>query len=811
MSVEQRLLALADLPPKEMYAKLCEIKQQGAEEDTNYIAGKISECEKGLRHRKHFHLLYATIEILRIAAPHNPFSEESIKEAFKQLVHKGPRHSEDKRAFEIIAHYRMVSLIDSVKTINTLAELALLNLSQKWSLEMLQSIVEEKEEDLGREVKIKIAKRVAEGSSLLEVFIEKYPVLFMPAVSEVIRAAKKSQIELVRKFNTLSKEVVTMEVIEAIINERNNKKEFLAFVGDAAVRQEMLKAVEDLSEDRSAWIRCQVPIILLNKSKSIFYTSAAAASIRNSALEIIKRRMHDSSSQVRLGMLKEITPAVMSDLSEVKHAVVERLRDTSRDVRKEALKILALEYSEVLQKDANEIHRNADACFICRKKETQSTFLVDLLLSIFINDHAVQVSLVKTFFNALTTSERFGRDVLHMALLAEIFCMVLKSPEDIETLTGCSSALGILGINSFEKYSVCSSHGNTVELLMKILGPDLYGLEVIPTKDSPISMVIMLCEGYPKGSIPQHLLNLLKLLLPSVSEDTFYRIARILTVTEHNGGNGWGEAEEYTGYSKQYLEIKQITSSNAYDFSMDISRMEDNSMISAGNVSVDISEQEKKLDGYCKKMLMMVQMDLLECCIRSALLERAIFKYFLSHPYTDHTYFEKSLFFKQRLVIGIRSHPDVEIRLMFSVLSVLVCQQTSLTLNSKSVISILSFLCWVSIEYTRARAVEAVCSLFRSNVSLAQEFFSFFTNLKRLQIEDTDKQNELYILSEEVCSMLVKETSKLGINPAQYSNDMPPGLCEELKLRGGWATALFILDDDHFSANLLTVFKQKNK
>ncbi|KAH9386461.1 uncharacterized protein NEMAJ01_1357 [Nematocida major] len=806
-TAEEKLRALAELPPKEMYARLCEVKQQAAEEDLDYLGEKIEKLLKAEKTAKIMPVLHSAVEVLRISAPYNPFSEETVQGLFKHLAIRGPKQAEDKKALEIIACYKMVALLENVKTVNSLAELALLNLSQKWSLEMLQSIVEEKEEDLGKEVKAKIVKKIADGSSVLGGFIEKHPLLFMPAVCELITTASRSKMGLVAKFNALSKEIVSREAIEACLDEKTNKKDFLNFVGESTVRREMLGIVESLAEDRSMWVRCKVPEILYAKSKSTFYTSATAASIRESAVEIWGRRMHDSSAQVRLEMLKKTTPAQIAEVPEMRAAVLERLRDTNRDVRREALKIAAQECMETLQKDAGSAH--AGACFVCRKRGIKTFAVVDVLMSMFIDDHAAQVGLVKAFFASLMAGKA-SCTLAQQHILAEIFYMVDAAPEDIEKLTGCAAALSVLDINAFDVPDVCSAHQNTVKLLEKVLGPESAPTHAVPSVDSPISIVVMLCEGYPKGHIPGELMEILRKLAKKASEDIFYRVARLISVAEYNTGSGWGAPLEYdSGLPREYLEIKQACTSEGYDFSMDMSRIEDNSLLGSVSMSTDMVEQEKKLEGFSRKMLLMVQMDLLECCIRSAILERTVFKHLLSRPYEEHAYFEGSLFFKQRLVIGIRSHPDTEIRLIFSVVSVLVCRQTSLALNGKSVISVLGLLCWVCIEYTRERAVEAVMSLFRSNAQIAQEFFSFFANLKRFSVEDQHKKTELYVLSEEVHAMLVKEASKLGINPAQYSNDMPAGLVEELKVRGGWAATLSVLDDDHFSANLLTVFKPK--
>ncbi|EIJ89279.1 hypothetical protein NEPAR06_0777 [Nematocida parisii] len=811
MSVENQILAAAELPPKEMYAVLCEIKQEAAENNIDYLAAKISGKLRQEKIRKPPHLLYSMVETLRIAAPYNPFTPEMLRDLFKQLIQRGPRRPEEKKALEIIASYRMVTLVSDVKIVNALAELALLNISHAWSGDMLQSIVEEKEEDLGKEIKAKIVKRVAEGSSTLGVFISNYPLLFMPAVNELILSSKRSKTELIKRFNSLNKEVITVELIEKAIETSQEKKEFLKFVREASVRHEVIKYLETLEEDRSAWVRCEIPVILYKKAQSPFYTTAIARSIRISGISAWKKRLQDASASVRQDMLRAADQEdIITHLPELMEDIIERTRDISVEVRKEALGILAKTY-------AGEMHRDMLAssevpCFVCRKKETDG-ILVSTLLSIFIQDHAVQLDMVKGFFKRLTSDALKVEDRIPQAILLEIYQAVVKQPEDIETLIGCAAALNLLGITLSYDKDPCDAHKKTIDLIRISLSIGDTDAKAVVEERSPPCLVVMLCEKYPKGLIPKELLVFLKSLTKAVGIDLFCRIARIITVAQYNTGLGWGTLEEYAehGTPREYLEIKQMCTTEGGDFSIDLSRVEDRSLLAGSEVSIDIQQQERKLNECNTKILLMVQMDLLECCIRSAILERTVFKYLLSQPYSAHTYFENSLFFKQRLAIGIRSHPDTEIRLLFSVISVLICQQTSLSLNSKGILSVLSLLCWLSIEYTHTRTVEVVFSLFRANIPLAQDFFSFFMNLKRVAIEDTVRQTELYILSEDVSAMLVRETSKLNINSAQYSNELPSGFCEELRLRGGWAATLLLLDDDRFSSNLLTVFKPKAK
>ncbi|KAI5137075.1 uncharacterized protein NESG_00585 [Nematocida ausubeli] len=805
MTPENKIRTAAAQPPKEMYKILSAIKQEAPEEDIDYLGHKITIAGKTEKTRKSPYLLYSMIETLRIGAPHNPFTLEQVKELFKEIIHRGPKQAEDKKILEIIACYRMVSLLTDVKTINNLAELSLLNISQKWSLEMLQSIVEEKEEDLGREIKLKIAKRVAEGSSILGFFIEKYPLLFMPAVKEIILSTKKSKIEIIKRFNSLNKEVVTVAAIKQATESSKDKKEFLKFVQEASVRQEILKYVETLAEDRSQWIRCQVPKILYRKSKSTFYTSASGAVIRESAVSIWKNRLQDTSAQVRQEILKTAAHEGIRDLKEIQQAILERIRDTNRDVRKEAISVISSLAAEAIEYAQS----SREKCFICRRNNSQNEIFIPLLLSIFIDDHAAQVTMIKAVLDSLAKTT--SNTMVQQEIIAEIFHMVHKSPEDIEKLTGCASALVALGLSTYEEVFSCSKHSPTVDLIKKITSPgSATKQEIKLTEDTPVCLILMHLEGYSRGQIPVSFLSLLKKLSERISEALFYRIARIITVAQYSAVMQWGAPEEYKegGYPRAYLEARQICITEGQDFSIDLSRIEENRSI-LGNISMDVAEQERRLFEFGGTLLLMLQMDFLECGNRSALLERTVFKYILSCKSSELPECVDWLFFKQRLVCGIRQHPDTEIRLIFSAILVLIYQRTTIVLNIKGILSLLSFLCWISVEYRQPRIVDAVQSIFHSNTEHAQEIFSFFMNLKRIKIEEDERQNEMYILSEEVTAMLVRETSKLGINSAQYSNELPDGFCEELRIRGGWATTLQLLDDDRFSSNLLTVFKPK--
>ncbi|KAI5184765.1 hypothetical protein NEHOM01_0367 [Nematocida homosporus] len=795
----------------DIYEGLCRVEEQTDSESILGL-GRVLAQNLLLETKTRKYAIYAMVEILRIAAPRNPFEEKEIETLFRHLVTRGAREVEGRRALEIVGSYRMAALLEQSKLVNGLAELALDNLGKKWAIEMIDSILEEKEEDLGRDVKMRIVKKVSEGCVVLERSIEKHPLLFMQPIEEYIVASKK-RVSLVRKFNSISKEVVTREVAEKCVADLMSKKEFIQFVGSTSVRREILQVVEGLSEDRSGWVRCAVVGILFGKARDSFYTAAVAAEIKEAAVAIWMRRLHDPTAVVRASTIKGTKIEDILGVSEAWKRLLERVRDTDRSVREAALQLVLAKEKEEWQVRRESEWNDRSTCFICRDGEVrgQEEVFVPLLLSVFIDDHLEQVELLKRFvqqWREVVGSENI--ECIGQWVFLEILVRVQRDVESVDHLTGCASAISILELPLPELVTVCQSHMGNAAILKKVLAPEQMDLSsMYLTEAVPGTLLIMLAETYPKGSISTELMDLVKTKLSGLSEDNFYRAARMVSVSEYNNGDGWTPEISESGRGREYSEIKRMALSDGNEFSLDLSRITDHSISDVCQTSTDVQEQERKLGEYSKRMLISVQMDLFECCVRSALLEKVAVTYLLSGTYADYEYFDRSVFFRQRLTIGVRSHPDPEIRRLFSLISILVSRRPVVVFTESLLLETLSLLCWFFIEYNRVRAVEIITALFLGNTSLAQEFFSLFVNLKRFKIEDAAKLQEMYVLSEEVYAVLDKEASKIGINPAQYSNELPDGLYDRLKMRGGWATTLLLLDDNQFSANILTRFKQK--
>ncbi|KAI5192328.1 hypothetical protein NECID01_1894 [Nematocida sp. AWRm77] len=841
-------VSLGTLGPKEVYAQLVKETEQKSSEELLSLCEHLGSLLDTEQSRKH--VVYSIVEVLRLLAPKNPFEEAAIDSVFRYLAAKGPKDPEGKRALETVGSYRMVALLENTKLVNALAESALAHLSKTWASEVLQSILEEKEEDLGREVKSKIVKGAAGGNISLEGFVQAHPLLFLPSISELVCATERKKIALIKKFNSISKDVITPKLVEESIEDLQEKKDFLRFVEESTVRRELLGVVKSLSEDRSVWIRCQVPATLLKKSKDPFYTAAVGAEIRKSALEVWRRRMHDTSSAVRAGVLRNVQHADLQGCPEAKELVLERVRDTEAGVREEALRLCSEEYKAYFAVCRKRKALGACAetgrafCAVCMQQERSPTCLVSVLQSLFIDDHAAQVSLVKKFFAGLHALDRLDRleeedvldnldnrsdrldrldrgDVLDgsetlrvfdTVLLGEIYRAVEENPCDFEILMSCMVSLSLLEVSCAMPSDVCLKHKDTLTALVQVLSlPHEDTLVERMGHETPPSLLVMVAEMCFKGGVPASYLSLLKDVLGRVPERLFYRISRMVTIAEHNGDAAWKDMPS-SALTDAYRETKQIATMDGAEASLDISKIAEHTHTSAESFlsasSVNVQAQEALLCSKPFGMRFAVLLDLLECCVRSALLERVSLAELTSSTYAEYAEIDSSVFFRQRLTAGVRSHPDLEIRLLFSVIYTLVSKAPHLQLEEKSLKDLLVMLCWVLLEYRSARGPEVIAALLRGNRAHAQEFFSVFVNLKRLSVHNEEKRTEMYVLSEEVCAVLEKICAKAGINTAQYTNELPPMLVESLRARGGWTATLTLLEDNQFSSNLLTVFKQ---
>jgi len=799
---------LKALPPKDIYSELLSRAEQSASESALGLGRHLASFLSADRQTRRY-AVYALFETLRIVAPENPCADKEMDRAFEYLASRAPREKEGTRALEIAAKYKMVALVESSKIVNELAELSVDNVSKTWARDMLESILEEKEEDLGKEVKRKIVKKIAEGCAALYACVENHPLVFSSSMEDLIRASDKRKILLIKKFNLLNKEALSRDFIEQAVDTLAEKKEFLKFVSECSVRREVLDAVAAMSEDKSPWIRANVPVVLFKKSKDAFYTAAVSSEVRNRAREIFSTRMHDPSSQVRAEVLKLLSSEDILEMCS-KDLILERARDVDRSVRAEAIRVVTEIYSKKIQYDLKRIRINPaiyTGCAICLRKDKTPGFIVPLLLTVFISEHQSQLELVSSFFKAMDETEG-GKEIFPQVMFSEVFEHVEKSPCDADSLTGCVAARYLLEVQGAVDVQTCESHSTAGNILKKLLNQESVCLRTNTIdRTTPPVLVVMAAETYAKGAIPEAVLLALKSLISEVTKDLFYKIARILTVSEYSGGSGWSGVSDSKD-AQEYLEIKRMCTSDSGEFSLDISRITENLVDESASLIGDIQMEEKKLLERDHRTVIMVQMDFLECCVRSALLERAAMKILLSGSYVDHAYFDQSVFFKQRVLVGAKLHPDSEIRLLFTVIYVLISRSIHMAMTEKGLLDALALLSWFFVEYNSTRGAEVVSSVFVRFKSHASVFFSVFANLKRFKVQNEQKQTSLYVLSEEVQDALVKECVKAGANPAQYSRDMPPSLFEDLKIRGGWATSLMALDDDQFSSNLLTTFKR---
>lgn len=828
-----RFLGLCRRPAREIYEGLCKEAQTEGSPELEALSKAVSAAlKKEGRSRKY--AVYAAVELLRIVAPWNPFSDEEIEIAIKSLI-KGAKEEEAQKALETVAGYKMVALISSGKRVNELAKLSLSWFSKKWAQEMLQSIIEEKEEEIGKETKKRVVEKAVEGNVYLESYIEKHRLLFAPAVKEIVLEKKTGKIELIKRFNQISKNIISLDLIEQCLDELADKKEFILFLSECTVRKEILQTAISLSEDRSAWIRCHIPHLLFKKARDTFYTAAAAAEIGNMAIEVWKKRMHDLSGSVRAGAIRLADAKMVLASPEAKQLILERVRDKERVVRKEALNLIGREFKEMLLR----ANRGAKgSCFICLYLVDCPRVCVQILASIFIKEYKYQEIMIRNYFSQIKEEVDIEcKDIVAQIVFCDLLAYVLDYPEDIDTLILCERALQIAKIDLLDNWSLCEKHISIASLARKALVEDgvngLVPLLIEPIKNIlntsntsstpniPNSLLVRIAE---KSSIDTvcstEILSLLHKIAGSTDGQIFFRTARLITIAENNGKNGWNHIVAISNTAKEYVEIKKLAHGSGLDaeFSIDISKIINRSQEIAGNPSslslestADREEQLAMILQYSPSVIVMLQINFLECQIRSAILEQASAFVLLNGTYLQHKNLANSFLFQQIVEEGIKVHADTEIRLLLTAISALVNETFPYMLSEKPLLELLSFLCWLFLAYKAERAPEVILSLLDSHIDQAKEFFSVFVNLKRLKIDDQKKEREMYILSEEVCSALERKISKIGVNPAQYTNEMPEILLSSIKGHGGWASRLYLADDNQFSTNILTTFKPKTK
>ncbi|KAI5172030.1 hypothetical protein NEFER03_1275 [Nematocida sp. LUAm3] len=792
--------------PKSIYAALCE-EQQTKEEERMQIAAELLKRAKKGEDKKY--LIYASIEVLRIVAPRNPHTPEGIEEIFKYLILKAPLHKEGKRALETVAKYKMVALLDSPKIINSLALVAINHISKSWGKLLLHSIIEEKEEELEADVKMKIVRKIGEGASFLDVYVTMHPILFISTTKEYFLRQDKKVIEKLKIFNDLSKEVITKELVENII-EKVSKKEFLLFIEENTVRKELLELIENMSEDRSSFVRCKVPLILLKKAEDPFYTAALAQRIKEKGLEQWRKRIYDTSSLVRSSLLK-LTDIKYMCIPEVREEVLMRIRDIEQTVREEALKKLSEDWIDT-KKKRNEHNQCNTSCFLCLDKEKTdgshlSEFFLPIAMSIFIEEGLKQRMLIRKTFKEIDHifSGEEGQ-LVSQGLFKEIH-EKMKHSSDVEELTGCCSLFVLLGIEIPDISQACLEDIHTSACLKRILVPNTQytppDLSILKTFSH--GMKIMLMETYPKSLVPSSLLLEIKKDIPDLSEKNFFRVLRIVNISGNSIIELWMK-EKVSDREKTYFDIKRIALSEGTEFSLDLSRIKGSDEEPEESLE-NLKEKQDLLSDAPLLYRMMVLLDILEDSLRSFILEKSVIKALFTSQYTELIELSSSLFFRQRVLLGAKTHRNPETKLIFSLLSTLCIKASKLQLDSKMLKDLLILLIWCFMEYSETRAAEIVSSLFQEYSYLPEDFFSIFVNLKRMRLLNQEKQRSLYVLSETVYSLLDKEAEKKNINSKQFSNNLPDALYSGLLEKEGWASSLLLLNEDQFTTNLLTTFK----
>lgn len=818
------MLSFLSVSLLETYLYLCEQKQSDVTATTQRYVRHLEEAIRDKKKKRY--AAYSVIEILRILAPKNCFAEETIEEVFSYIAEHASSQKEGPRALQTVASYKMAALIDSPGIINALCMTALNHLSRSWSLDIIRSVIEEKDEVLGKEVKQKLVQHAAEKNSPLHSVLASWPQLFTEAVREHVEKTEK-KVVLIKHFNVISKDLLTQKLLACVLQDPRDRKDLLQFLQGSTVRREVLFVIRELEEDRSAAIRSAVPFVLLRKAADPFYTTWVSAQIKKEAVEIWKKRTRDSSQTVRLYVFKHTQYRDIGDPNALEEVLSASIMDVSYQVRVEVLRLIKEAYVDALNNRAYP-KRKLESCFMCRGNSGKVSCLVPLLSSACIPEYKEQTDLLKEFLGyfSLQHAALFAEEILQ-----EIYAYSVQHPEKADSIKIVTGVLAFLEYrlpdmpnlsdsvtenSEIDTSQVCNEHKPAVAAITKLLGRS--ETEISSASELPPSLVIPLAEKYLDFGIPFFLFSRLDALLETVPRDIFYQIARIITVTEAVSALGWAEIRTRTKEVEEYTEVKGIATAENTNASK-------NSLVL--NLS-DITEQEEDpkhapaenehttryeaswrlLQDADPNMLLMVMLDLITVSVRSQALEEACIRALLSESTAEQfSNTRDSLFTAERLIFLIRNSRNTEERILLCAIQTLLSPEKGPVLDAESLGPFLHYLCWVFVQYDRSRATEIIRALFLRQKPQVHQFFAVSVNLKRFSVRDAGKQRDLYVLSEEMHALVEKEASKIGINPSQFANDLPETLQADLRDRGGWAAFLEVLNDAQYSSNLLTNFR----
>ncbi|OAG29720.1 hypothetical protein NEDG_00853 [Nematocida displodere] len=806
-----------DREPREIYTDLCDRKQQTETPELLALAASIEQKLEGSRRKCNF-FMYSMIEILRIIAPTNPFGESALEALFIYISRNAPAETAGQRALETIGSYKMIAVIDRPKTINALADAALAHLSKTWSVPLLEAIIEEKEEELGRETKNKIIRKIAEGSTHLDAFLEKNPFLFQKSVEEYVFGQAKGRVAYIKKFNEISKSVITETLVEKVVEDTQTKKDLIVFLKEATVRREILRVLVSLAEDRSSWVRIQIPLVLLKRSQDPFYTAAISSEIRSEAQEIWIRRTLDTSPLVRSGLVNATTAKDLSILgSEASSALVERLADIENEVRKAAIQLLGMEYLNLIeQAEKNSKMYPPDICFICRPKDKKMDNLLLILKSTWIPEFEYQKGLLRHFFSTLYNGQNTNPQSNPQRVISEMLLLQgyqAASLDTVEKLAIFKYTIPDLGL-VLADHPTCSSHRGPIAILRDLAINKRPGMEHV-TKETPIFLLVMMAEAYPSEEVPLELLATLKAALPRADDKDFYHIAHLITSAEYATGQGWTDVDTTNRRVKDYVTLKALATNEEDAASFDLSQIAPDTSRTEPDKSRALEPAQKEAmlshaikDNY--EVAHMLLLDLWECHIRVSALEKAVMKYLFSKTYDQIAVLDWMPLFNNRLGLGLPKSLRPDISLLYVVVAFSCSRENASMFNPDHMRSIIPVLCWAFMENGISRASEIIMLICTVHPELFKDAFSVFINLLRFKVDDPEVQAEMYTLASAVSNALFVEARRLGNNPSQYDTGLPEGLYDRFKQLGGWSATLTLLDEDQFYSNILT-YREKPK
>ncbi|KAI5181485.1 hypothetical protein NEOKW01_1666 [Nematocida sp. AWRm80] len=850
--------SLSTLSPEELYKRLKIEEQQNNPEEIKILSNRIKESIDTSVNK---YSLYSVIELLRVGAPLNPFTATEIEKALNYLMHQGTKEIEGRRVLEIFSTYKMISLVNSPILVNTVLIESLKHTTKKWAIEMIRSILEEKEEEIGKEAKELIVNKILEGTTELEYAIEKYFLLFKTTVAEMIRT-RPDKIVLIRKLNEINKNIVPKEIFSEALEEATDKKSFILFVNECVVRKEVLLALEKVSEDRSPWIRTKVPLTLLRKSFDPYYSTVVAAEIRSIAVELFSRRMVDPMSQVRHTILDQIQPEYLQYIPEFIPSLLERILDKNPGVSQIAQQLSIRRLKEEFETEYKLHSINPSRCILCslpdthnaNTKENLSTIhsnystleeikdsftksdykILSCIPKLFTEEEDTNVTTIRKSLLELSNNDTsliqrmIIRQVYHYCstnpeeisglfmVLIGISLLRIFSPEDRETISSCDkhtlfyNMVVYLIQNTHWIHPNCHSTPND-NILSKITEDILTTIRNSNPKDIystvPISLLVLFSGVYSKSTIPKEVLEVLVSRVNNLSNGILQYILRLLIITRNTN---LLDSKYITGIISEYIRLRTlcIEESNTYSRSISISNLSINNIsnhISTSN-QIEIEEMDIPLD-----IVISLQLDLLEIGIRSLSLEKYLLSTILSkYTYASLEIFNGNILLSNRLISEIRPifYSDSTIHDYIALLSIILAEGEDFIRTNDSFSEVLTLLLWWLVESSSSRSTEIFLALFKYNPKYSTLLLSFIINLKRIKVTDKDKLLYLYILSEEVQAALEKEILRTGNNPLSYIQDISLSIYQRLKDKEGWASTLILLDDNQYSSNTLTKFKK---